>query len=157
LLTNSSRIWFALEQQERQLGLGDGWRPAYDSMGREKSTSHGFGIRDIASQMSRVERVRLAIADSGELARHIITNRLTGISLDAIWHILIASCEDIALYYGGSVVAGATIGAAGGAFFGGVGALPGAAAGATAGAQVGSWVMAALGLKSMNWRGRRRG
>lgn len=110
---------------------------------------HGFGLRDLASQVPRVERVRRAIADSGELARHLITSRLSGLSLDAIWPILIASCEDIALYYGGSVMAGAAVGAAGGAFFGGVGAIPGAAAGATAGAQVGGWVMAALGLKSL--------
>lgn len=146
---HSSSIWFALEQQERRLSLGDGWRPAYDSMGREKSPSPGFGMRDLASQIPRVERVRRAIADSGELARHLIANRLSGISLDTIWDILIATCEDIALYYGGSVVAGATVGAAGGAFFGGVGAIPGAAVGATAGAQLGGWVMAALGLKSL--------
>ncbi|MRV75919.1 hypothetical protein GJ700_29820 [Duganella sp. FT92W] len=146
---NSSSIWFALEQHERRLGHGDGWRPGYDSLGRVKDASHGFGLRDLASQLSRVERVRQAIADSGELARRLLINRLSGISLDAIWPILIASCEDIALYYGGSVVAGATVGAAGGAFFGGVGAIPGAAVGATAGAQVGGWVMAALGLKSL--------
>lgn len=118
-------------------------------MGRKKSTAPGLGMRDLASQIPRVERVRRAIADSGELARHLITSRLSGISLDTVWDILIATCEDIALYYGGSVVAGATVGAAGGAFLGGVGAIPGAAVGATAGAQLGGWVMAALGLKSL--------
>ncbi len=104
---------------------------------------------DLGSQLSRVERVRLAIADSGGLARQIIANQLTGISMSAIWDILIATCQDIALYYGGSVVAGATVGAAGGAFVFGVGAVPGAAVGATAGAQMGGWIMALLGLKSL--------
>ncbi|GAB2864147.1 polymorphic toxin type 15 domain-containing protein [Pseudoduganella ginsengisoli] len=146
---HSSRIWLALEQHERRLGAGDGWHSAYDSLGREKAAAPGFGMRDMASQLSRVERVRQALADSGELARHLIATRLSGISLAGIWDILLATCEDIALYYGGSVVAGAAVGAAGGAFLGGVGAIPGAAVGATAGAQVGSWVMAALGLKSL--------
>lgn len=146
---HSSHIWFALERHERQLSLGDGWQPAYDSLGRQKSAAPGFGMNDMPGRMSRVERVRMAIADSAELARQIIVNRLSGISLSAIWPILIETCQDIALYYGGSVVAGAAIGAAGGAFFGGVGALPGAAAGATIGAQVGGWVMSLLGLKSL--------
>jgi hypothetical protein len=143
-----SHIWFALERHERQLSQGDGWRSAFDSMGRPQGSYSGFGA-DFGNQLSRVERVRLAIADSGDLARQIIASRLTGISLSAIWDILIGTCQEIALYYGGSVVAGASVGAAGGAFFGGVGAIPGGVAGATVGAEVGSWIMALLGLKSL--------
>lgn len=74
---------------------------------------------------------------------------LSGVGLQSIWPILAQLCQDIALYYGGSVVGGGLIGGIGGAFFGGVGAIPGAAAGAAAGNVVGGWVLALLGLKSL--------
>jgi hypothetical protein len=118
-------------------------------MGRAISPAPPFGIGNFASQSSRVERVQRALEQSGDMARRIIAQQLSGIDLSSIWHILIEVCKDMALYYGGSVVAGATVGAVGGAFFGGVGALPGAAAGAAVGSQVGAWVMALLGLKSL--------
>lgn len=62
---------------------------------------------------------------------------------------MIEACKDIALYYGGSVVAGSVVGGAAGFFAGGVGAVPGAMAGAAAGSQVGIWVLTVLGLKSL--------
>lgn len=118
-------------------------------MGREMGRAPNFGFGSLDSQSSRVRRVRYALEQSGDVARRIIVERLAGIDMSSIWDILVEVCKDIALYYGGSVVAGASLGAAGGAFFGGVGALPGAAAGAAAGSQVGAWVMALLGLKSL--------
>lgn len=66
-----------------------------------------------------------------------------------IWGILVEACKDIALYYGGSVVVGTSIGGAAGFFVGGAGAVPGAVAGAAAGSQVGLWVLGFLGLKSL--------
>ncbi|WP_332844092.1 DUF6861 domain-containing protein [Duganella violaceipulchra] len=99
--------------------------------------------------MGRVDRVRRALADSGPSARHMIASRLSGINLSSIWGVLMSVCEDIALYYGGSVIAGGLIGGVGGAFLGGVGAVPGAAAGAAAGSYVGGMVLSMLGLKSL--------
>jgi hypothetical protein len=149
LLNQSSRIWSELEKRERQASKGHGTGSVFDSMGRAISPAPPFGIGNFASQSSRVERVQRALEQSGDMARRIIAQQLSGIDLSSIWHILIEVCKDMALYYGGSVVAGATVGAVGGAFFGGVGALPGAAAGAAVGSQVGAWVMALLGLKSL--------
>ncbi|WP_426344642.1 DUF6861 domain-containing protein [Pseudoduganella sp. R-32] len=149
MLNQSSRIWSELEKRERQVSKGHGTGSVFDSMGRAISPAPPFGIGNFASQSSRVERVQRALEQSGDMARRIIVQQLSGIDLSSIWHILIEVCKDMALYYGGSVVAGATVGAVGGAFFGGVGALPGAAAGAAVGSQVGAWVMALLGLKSL--------
>lgn len=58
-------------------------------------------------------------------------------------------CEDLALYYGGSVLAGGLIGGVGGAFLGGVGAVPGAVAGAAAGGYAGGAILSMLGLKAL--------
>ncbi|WP_426342227.1 DUF6861 domain-containing protein [Pseudoduganella sp. S-14] len=149
MLNQSSRIWSELEKRERQVSKGHGTGSVFDSMGRAISPAPPFRIGNFASQSSRVERVQRALEQSGDMARRIIVQQLSGIDLSSIWHILIEVCKDMALYYGGSVVAGATVGAVGGAFFGGVGALPGAAAGAAVGSQVGAWVMALLGLKSL--------
>lgn len=149
MLNQSSRIWSELEKRERQASKGHGAGSVFDSMGRAISPAPPFGMGNFASQSSRVERVQRALEQSGDMARRIIAQQLSGIDLSSVWHILIEVCKDMALYYGGSVVAGATVGAAGGAFFGGVGALPGAAAGAAVGSQVGAWVMALLGLKSL--------
>jgi len=125
------RIWNDLKRKEAELGTAAG-------------TFIGWGL----GQLGRVERVRQALDDSGPIARRLIAQRLAGIDLSAIWPILIAACQDIALYYGGSVIVGGTIGGIGGAFFGGVGAVPGAAAGAAAGGYVGAAVLGLLGLKS---------
>ena len=126
------RIWNDLERKEAELGTAAG-------------TFIGWGL----GQLGRVERVRKALDDSGPIARRLIVQRLAGIDLSAIWPILIAACQDIALYYGGSVIVGGAIGGIGGAFFGGVGAVPGAAAGAAAGGYVGGAVLGLLGLKSL--------
>ncbi|MFC3653411.1 DUF6861 domain-containing protein [Dyella humi] len=105
--------------------------------------------RTLYGYESRVMRVRWALEASGPLARKEIAGKLQGISLDAIWDILLSIVKDIALYYGGSVVLGTAVGAGVGALFGGVGAVPGAAVGFEAGVVLGDWVMAFLGLKML--------
>lgn len=143
------RVWFDLRRKEDELKWGGhfgGSGQSYDSMGRSADisrTSWGY------EQMGRVERVRQALADSGPAAQHMIARELSGINLSSIWSILMAVCEDIALYYGGSVIAGGLIGGIGGALLGGVGAVPGAAAGAAAGSYAGGAVLSLLGLKSL--------
>ncbi len=142
-------LWHDLAEAEHSLDRGGetyGER-LYDSFGR---AVHDFaGWTGIDEQVSRVERIREALADSGPLAQRRIVQVLSGIELSTIWHILIKAAEDIALYFGGSVVAGTLIGGVVGAFFGGIGAVPGGAMGATAGAKVGAWILAFLGLKSL--------
>jgi hypothetical protein len=142
-------LWHDLAEAEHSLDRGGetyGER-LYDSFGR---AVHDFaGWTGIDEQVSRVERIREALADSGPLAQRRIVQVLSGIELSTIWHILIKAAEDIALYFGGSVVAGTLIGGVVGAFFGGIGAVPGGAMGATAGAKVGGWILAFLGLKSL--------
>jgi len=142
-------IWHDLAEAEHSLDRGGetyGER-LYDSFGR---AVHDFaGRTGIDEQVSRVERIKEALADSGPLAQRRIVQVLSGIDLSTIWHILIKAAEDITLYFGGSVVAGTLIGGVAGAFFGGVGAVPGGAMGATAGAKVGGWILAFLGLKSL--------
>lgn len=127
-----NRIWHALGRLDHDLGVDAG----------------GFAFDGLSTTLSRVERVRNALSGSGHTARRMIAQRLAGIDLSAVWDLLIAACQDIALYYGGCTVLGTAIGGVGGAFVGGVGALPGAAAGA-AGSQVGGWIMALLGLQSL--------
>lgn len=114
-------------------------------MGRVAEAAAHLGIAWGREQMGRVNRVRKALDDSGPVARRMIVERLAGIDLSSIWGILISACQDIALYYGGSVLIGGAIGGFGGAFVGGVGVLPGAAAGS----YVGGGVLAMLGLKSL--------
>ena len=146
------RVWRDLERKEDELKWGGGqpgFGPQYDSMGRPATTSSYFNAGWAHEQMGRVSRVRQAIDDSGPMAQRMIAQTLSGINLSTIWDILVSACQDIALYYGGSVAAGGFAGGVGGAFFGGVGALPGAAAGAAAGGYVGGWVLAMLGLKSL--------
>ncbi|MFZ3287925.1 MAG: DUF6861 domain-containing protein [Telluria sp.] len=149
--TDTWRVWSDLRRKEDDLkwcGHRPGSEQHYDSMGRAAhAASHLCGWGN--EQMGRVDRVRQALAESGPSAQHMIARRLSGINLSTIWHILISVCEDIALYYGGSVVAGGLIGGFGGAFLGGVGAVPGAAAGAAVGSYVGGAVLSMLGLKSL--------
>lgn len=146
------RVWNDLQRKEDELKRG-GYHPGagvqYDSMGRRASSSGHFNADWGREQMGRVNRVRKALNDSGPMAQNLIVGKLTGINLSTIWPILISACQDIALYYGGSVVTGGVIGGIGGAFFGGVGAFPGATAGAAAGSYVGGVVLAMLGLKSL--------
>jgi hypothetical protein len=74
---------------------------------------------------------------------------LSGIELAAIWPILRMVCHDIALYLGGSAMAGATVGGGLGFFVFGVGVIPGAVAGTAIGTQIGSALLGFLGLKSV--------
>jgi len=127
------RVWSALQRKEDELGGAGGYLAV------------GWGLE----QIGRVNRVRRALEESGPIARRLITRQLAGIDLSSIWPILVAACQDIALYYGGSVVVGGAMGGIGGALLGGVGAVPGAAAGAAAGSYVGGAVLALLGLKSL--------
>jgi hypothetical protein len=146
------RVWSDLKRKEDELKWGGpqpGLGTQYDSMGRVADAAAHLGIAWGREQMTRVNRVRKALDDSGPIARRMIVERLSGIDLSSIWGILVSTCQDIALYYGGSVLIGGAIGGFGGAFVGGVGALPGAAAGAAAGSYVGGGVLAMLGLKSL--------
>jgi hypothetical protein len=146
---SASRIWADLVRMEQRLRSDTGWyggRWAYDSHGRQADASRPWDLYDA---MSRVQRVQEALRRSVGSAQALIRYRLSGLDLSSIWHILISACQDVAVYYGGSVIGGAVVGGVGGTLFGGVGALPGAAAGAAVGSQVGLWVLALLGLKSL--------
>jgi hypothetical protein len=146
---SASRIWDDLARMEDRLRNDTGWyggRRLYDSHGRVADASRPW---DLPEAMSRVQRVHEALRRSVGSAQVLIRHRLLGIDLSSIWHILIGACQDIAVYYGGSVIGGAVAGGVGGALFGGLGAVPGAAAGAAVGSQVGLWVLALLGLKSL--------
>lgn len=146
------RVWSNLQRKEDELkwgGYHSGAGQQYDSMGRRASSSSHFGGDWGREQMGRVNRLRKALDDSGPMAQRMVVDRLSGINLSTIWHILVSACQDVALYYGGSVAAGGIVGGVGGAFFGGVGAFPGAAAGAAAGSYVGGVVLAMVGLKSL--------
>lgn len=141
-------VWNALRRKEQEMRWGSNpqsFGSEYDSLGRLVSASAKWP----SDHMGRVARLRKALDKSAPLAQEILVRTLSGVSLQAIWPILVELCKDIALYYGGSVVAGGFIGGVGGAFFGGVGAIPGAAAGAAAGNVIGGWVLALLGLQSL--------
>ncbi|MFY9476072.1 MAG: DUF6861 domain-containing protein [Aquabacterium sp.] len=143
------QAWDALEQLQQQWRGPVGSRPSSDSMGRSVHIGLGRLSAEWDNTISRIERVRLALNRSGPVAQGLIMTRLTGIDLGMIWGILVEACKDIALYYGGSVVAGTAVGGVAGFFAGGAGAVPGAMAGAAAGSQVGLWVLGFLGLKSL--------
>lgn len=147
-----SRVWNDLKRKEDQLawsGGHPGHGEQYDSMGRPAGTSAHLGGAWGYDQLGRVNRVRKALHDSGPLAQRMIVERLAGIDLSMIASILVSTCQDLALIYGGSTVVGGFIGGVGGAFFGGIGAVPGAAAGAAAGSYVGGLILSVLGLKSL--------
>ena len=143
------RVWGDLQRKEEDLKWGGHFgshSQCYDSMGHPADASRtGWGYE----RMGRVERVRRALEDSGSTAQHMLARQLSGIDLSSIWSILMDVCKDLALCYGGSVIAGAMIGGVGGAFLGGAGAVPGAAAGAAAGSYAASAVLSWLGLKSL--------
>ena len=146
------RVWSDLERKEAELKWGGGYPghgQQYDCMGRPAGTSAHFGGAWGYNQLGRVNRVRKALGDSGPMAQRMIVERLVGIDLSMIAGILVSACQDLALIYGGSAVAGGIVGGIGGAFFGGVGAVPGAVAGAAAGSYVGSLILGVLGLKSL--------
>jgi len=150
---NVMQVWNDLQRIEDELRWGGRFPGAsgqqYDSMGRLATSSSDLTNGWIREQLGRTERLRKALRDSGPLARQMVIQTFAGIEISTVANILIAACEDVALYYGGSVIGGGLIGGIGGAFLGGVGAIPGAAAGMAAGAYVGGWVLAILGLKSL--------
>jgi|GEM_PF-6351139 len=97
----------------------------------------------------RIERIRHALEESASMAFDELQQRLAGLDFSAIGRLLLATCHDIALYIGGSAVAGAFIGGVAGSFFGGLGALPGAVVGARVGVQMGGLVLSYFGLASL--------
>jgi hypothetical protein len=142
------RLWARLEEGERWLarGCSSCGDTRYTSLGHPAGQSIMLTWEE---EMSRVQRVRQALFDSGPLAERMIAERLAGIDFTTVWPILIQAVQDIALILGGSVALGTVSGAAVGALFGGVATLPGAVAGASLGGGVGGWVLALLGLKSL--------
>lgn len=151
-INDIERVWSDLQRKEEEAKWSGGIAGhglQYDSVGRLAGSSWHFGPRWLDGQLSRVDRVRQALRDSGPLAQKLITQTLTGINVSIVVGILVSACKDVALYYGGSVVTGGIIGGIGGAFLGGAGAIPGASAGMAAGGYVGSWILALLGLKSL--------
>ncbi|MBB3224428.1 DUF6861 domain-containing protein [Pseudoduganella umbonata] len=154
LLLNSKEqmhFWRELERVEQWLSTGAGAAAGrvYDSMGRPGEQAFANYGNQLVAGVARVDRVRDALDQSAPIAKRLVMQQLSGIGLSAVWDILIAACKEIALYYGGSVVAGAVVGGAIGSLAFGVGAVPGAVIGTAAGAQVGMWVLAFLGLKEL--------
>jgi hypothetical protein len=104
-------------------------------MGRPAAQAFTHFGNHIAAELARVDRVRLALDQSGPMARRMVELQLSGIGIATVWDILVAACKEIALYYGGAVVTGAALGGAIGSAAFGVGAVPGAVIGTAAGAQ----------------------
>lgn len=140
LLMDHDNLWRHLEKLEHEHRPEAGRRPGY---------SYYDDFDDQEARRGRVHRVRGALFFSSMEAGRILGERLAGIDLSAVLSILLNACKDVAVYWGGSVLAGGALGGAIGAFGGGVGALPGAAIGAGLGSQVGAWVLGILGLKAL--------
>jgi len=140
LLMGLDSLWRQLESLEHDHRAEAWQRPGF--------TYHG-NFDEQQARTGRVDRVRNALFFSGGEAGHIVAEQLAGINLSSVLHILLDACKDVAVYWGGSVLAGGALGGALGAFGGGVGALPGAAIGAGLGSQVGAWVLSILGLKAL--------
>jgi hypothetical protein len=97
----------------------------------------------------RGRRLREAIELSKWIALRNLKAKLGGIKLDDVWPLLLEICHDLALYIGGSAVAGGLLGAAVGSMGLGIGAVPGALAGTAAGVQIGQMLLGFIGLKSV--------
>jgi len=139
LLLGPDTLWWKLESLEDEYRRADGhsgYMPYDDHDDRE-------------ARSGRVDRVRSALFFSGVEARSMLTARLAGIDLSTVIQILLDACKDVAMCWGGSVLAGGAFGATFGTFAGGVGAIPGAAIGAGMGTQIGAWVLGMLGLKAL--------
>jgi hypothetical protein len=146
-----ARIWRGLEEIETKLRrVSPPWSSSpyreYDSMGRPVGRNQSVFF---TLPIARVQRVQDALRRSASIAKDHLTAMLAGIELESIWGILLAIVEDMALYWGGSVLAGTAAGGAIGFLGFGAGALPGAVIGAAAGNEVGLWVLAFLGLKAL--------
>lgn len=149
------RMWSELRRldeirvaRRREYSSGRVVRMSGGGWGRVPGTL-GFTEHDHTPSLTRLWHLRQALDESGPRARQLIAQRLSGLSLDAVWGVLAQLAKDVALCYGGSVVAGATLGGIVGAALGGVGIVPGALAGGSAGAVVGQWLLAFLGLKAL--------
>ncbi len=138
LLMGLDHVWWQLERLESQQ--------------RRAARHAGFApndFEDLEARTGRVARVRSALFFSGGEASRMLAARLSGIDLSTVIETLLNACKDVAVYWGGSVLAGGAIGGVAGAFAGGVGAVPGAAVGAGLGTQFGAWVLGILGLKAL--------
>jgi hypothetical protein len=128
-----------LARQIRQL-VGAGGVPL-TPIGIANWAGYSFGHRG--------RRLREAIELSKWIALRKLKAKLGGIKLDDVWPLLFEICHDLALYIGGSAVAGGVLGAAVGSMGLGIGAVPGALAGTAAGVQIGQMLLGFIGLKSV--------
>lgn len=140
-----SRVYKELERIEdgftSTFGAQPGQRPASRRDGSRQT--HGNRILDgWHQQVTRVERVKLALERSGPKAQAMLLARFSDIQISMVGDILIAAVKEIALVYGASVVVGAALG-----FL--IGGPVGAGAGAVAGAGAAPWILGFLGLKSL--------
>lgn len=140
LLMGLDMLWQQLERLEHEHRPEALRRPGY---------KYYDDFDDLEARAGRVQRLRSVLFFSGVQAEGILAERLAGINLSGVLRILVDACKDVALYWGGSVLAGGALGGAFGALGGGVGALPGAAVGAGLGTQIGAWVLGILGLKAL--------
>jgi hypothetical protein len=105
---------------------------------------------DVAEAIRHVDCVREALIKSRPIAVDLIRKNFPEIDFSSVASFFLAAIEEIAVFYGGSVVlctaGGAVIGAIAGE---GVGAIPGAIAGFGVGQEVGAWVMGILGVKAL--------
>jgi hypothetical protein len=139
LLMGLDHIWRRLESLERE----------HRTAARRPGFTHYDDFDDQQARAGRVDRVRSALFFSGVEGRGMLAARLAGIDLSTMIQILLDACKDVAVCWGGSVLAGGALGGTFGAFAGGVGAIPGATIGAGLGAQIGGWVLGMLGLKAL--------
>jgi len=147
---SQQHAWRLLDDVERNWAFGgDLWGPRlYDSVGRALGSGYISVVAWADESLGRVERVRRALTQSESVARGLITQKLRGIDLAAIWPILIGSCKEAALLYGAGIGSGAALGGAIGFLFGGLGAVPGAIAGGAIGAEATTFLLGVLGLKA---------
>lgn len=134
---------------DRQLFIAGLYRAEGEATHAIRAMSGLDGIDWLLRNGERVARVERALDASDALALTILEQRLKNIDLRAVWPILRKVLSDIALYLGGSAVAGGFVGAGIGFFAAGLGMLPGALIGASLGAQAGSIILSFLGLKTL--------
>lgn len=114
--------------------------------GINRMVEHTVAVRLLRD---RLDCIRQACDRADHETRQRLRNMLTGLDIEPILHGLLDTLKEVVLIVGGSIGVGTAVGAGIGAFFGGIGAIPGGAVGAGVGAKVGTWILAALGLKSL--------
>ena len=84
-------LWRELEAAESWLARGGAHygETLYDSLGRD--VANLMVATSLSAQLTRVQRVRRALADSGRIAERMIVEQLSGIDLSSIWRILLAA------------------------------------------------------------------